>query len=190
MTDSKFRALIASGVIAGAAAMGAAFQPTKPESKPATQPESKQPAQPGRGPGGERGPGEGRGPGGPGAEGRRESVEGSMKLINRSLRQLKDQIGDAGKKDENLKLINDAERGVVAAKGQALPAGLLKKAADDAAKAKLSDSFRRDLVSLLRSMLDLETSVADGKTEEAKKQLGELIKMRDKAHEELGVKDE
>src|ERR1043165_4047218 len=57
--------------------------------------------QPERGPG-ERQPG---GPGQPGGRGAAPSVEAGMKGMNGAMRRLRDQIGDASKKDDNLSLI-------------------------------------------------------------------------------------
>ena len=44
-----------------------------------------------------------------------------MKLVNRSVRRLKQQIADPAKKEENLKLVGEIERAVVFAKSQPMP---------------------------------------------------------------------
>lgn len=135
----------------------------------------------------ERPRGEGRRPDGPGGGG---SVEGAMKLTNRSLKALNDQIGDASKKRENLKLISDAERGIATAKALPLPDEFTKKATDEAAKSKIADDSRRELVAVLRALLDVETAIDDGKLDVAKAKLKDVLKMRDDAHERLGVKED
>jgi hypothetical protein len=134
---------------------------------------------------GERGPGGGR-EGQPGAQ----SVERMMKGMNRSLRQLRDQIADATKKDENLRLIGEMERTVATVKLMGLPADMLAQANDDAAKAKMTTAFRTDLIGALRKLLDIEQDIADGKGESARGRLDELIALRDAAHKELGVSDD
>jgi hypothetical protein len=110
-----------------------------------------------------------------------------MRGMNRALRQLSQQVGDAAKKDENLRLINDLQRGCVNAKGAPFPEPLLKKAADDAARAKMTEEFRRELIKMLRLLLDIETDVFDGQGDAAKAKLEELEKLRDHAHEEMGL---
>jgi hypothetical protein len=173
----KFRALSATAAILTLAAVGVALQP------PAGQPPAggaPQPGQPGQ-------PDQRRGPGGP--EGRPAGVDGSMKAMNRALRQLKNQIGDASKRDENLRLVNDAERGCVGAKGSPLPPRVLRDAVTDADKAKLADTFRNDLITLMRNLLELEEAIAAGKTDAGKTKLDEVLKLRATGHDAMGVRD-
>ncbi|MBX3388709.1 MAG: hypothetical protein KF691_04565 [Phycisphaeraceae bacterium] len=145
---------------------------------------AEQPAQEGQRP---------RQPGGP--EGRpqgerRISVEGAMKIMGRNLERLEPQIGDVSKKDENLTLINEMERGCIIAKGLPVPNDILAKAADDAAKEKMKRDYRTDLLSVLKTLISLEEAVAAGKTEEAKSLLQEAIKQGNLGHQALGVNDE
>ncbi len=49
------------------------------------------------------------------------------------------------------------------AKGAPIPEEVLKKAPDEAAKTKLTDEFRRELIKSLRLLLDIETDIADWK---------------------------
>jgi hypothetical protein len=113
-----------------------------------------------------------------------------MKGMNRALRQLSRQIGDESKKEENLRLINDMERGCVNAKGAKLPEDVLEHAKDEAGKAKMATEFRSDLIKVMRVLLDIETDIADGKTDDAKAKLKEVEKMRDHGHQEMGLKEE
>jgi hypothetical protein len=179
----RLRALIAAVCLASIAGAVIAFQAAQPE--PAS-PGSRQPSpppQPGQ-------PGERGRPGGPGAEGRPISIEGAMKTMNGSLRRLRGQIADPAKKVENLRLINDMQRGCVMAKGQPLPPDRVEDAKDDAAKAKLNETFRRDLMAAMRTLLDIEQDLMDGKADSAKARLEEVIKARDAAHKEFGVKED
>ncbi len=113
------------------------------------------------------------------------NVEGAMKLINRSLRQLNAQVGDTAKKEENLKLINDAQRGAVIAKGLEPEA-----APKDDGRAKYLKEFRRHQIKLVRMLLDLEVSVMNDKADEAKEHMAKLAAYRDESHEEFEVEDE
>ncbi|MFN0135374.1 MAG: hypothetical protein ACKVS9_04565 [Phycisphaerae bacterium] len=128
-----------------------------------------------------------------GREGRRAegpSVEGAMKGMNRAARALKDSIGDAAKNDENLKLVSDLQRACVGAKGMPVPAEVLSKAADDAARTKMSSDYRRGLLAAARLLLDLEEALLDGKNDIAAKKFDEFQKARDAGHAAMGFKDE
>lgn len=150
------------------------------------QPADRPAGEPGR-PEERRGP-EGR-PGGQGGE-RRVSVEGSMKAIERSLKALYGQIDDASKRDDNLKLINDAQRGCIQAKGAGIPRDILeKKAIDAASKARLADDYREHLVKTLRKLIDLEEAVAAGKVDDAKTAMEALGKIRDEGHHAMGMQE-
>ena len=142
------------------------------------QPEA--PRQPG--PGGGQ-PGGGR----PGGRGEAPSVDASMKGMNRAIQQLRDQVADPSKKDACLKLINDAQRGCIGAKG-GVPHQITDMK-DEGARAKAADSFRRHLLTLARKLLDIEQNILDGKTDAAKAMIGEVVKMRDDGHKEFGVDD-
>lgn len=169
LTCSLAAATLGLVTLAGSTAQG------QPEGKQpaARQPEGKQPGR----------PGEGRGPG----EGRAQSVEGSMKGMNRSMRQLEDQLGDASKKEDNLRLVGELQRNCAAAKnGQA---NVIREMKDEAAKAKASVAYRKHLIAVMRKLLDIEESIMADKIEAAKAQMGEVAKMRDDGHKELGVED-
>lgn len=150
------------------------------ESKPA------QPAQPAQ-PENRRGP-EGR-PGGPNGGERRVSVEGSMKAMQRSFETLERQATDPSKRDENLRLINDAQRGCVLAKGAGVPRDIVEKAAlpDAAAKARMADDYRVHLVATLRKLIDLEEAVAAGKNDDIKAAMSAIAKLREEGHNAMGM---
>jgi hypothetical protein len=111
-----------------------------------------------------------------------------MKLMNRTLKQLRAQLSDATKRDENLRLIGEMQRGCVNAKS-GKPEQILADAKDDPARAKISAEFRRELIAVMRKLLDAELSIADGKPEAAAAALDEVEKLREHAHEELGVRE-
>ena len=140
------------------------------------------------------------GPGGPGVEGRPQrgpgggqnapNLEASMKLMGRSLKALKASVGDASKKEENLRLVGDMQRGAANAKGLPLPEKLLSAAKTDADKAALTLKSRTELMGLMRKQLDLEQAILDGKTDVATKLVAELAQARENGHEAIGVKED
>lgn len=159
----------------------------------AVQPASEQPAgQPGGQPAGqpqqrpERGPG---GPGGPGG-GRQASVDAGMKAMNRAARALNGQISDTTKKDENIRLINEMQRGCAMAKGLPVPEDFLKSAKDEAAKAKIIAEYRTDMIKVMRTMIDIEEAIIAGKVDQAKAGMEAVEKMREASHTRLGVKED
>ncbi len=168
-------------------AVGALLSASVAVSQPADRP----PAQPGE----RRGEGRGEGREGgrqEGARGERQgpNVGGAMKSMGRAMERLEKQLADASKKDENLRLINDIQRGAVAAKGQPLPNDVLAKGKDEAEKTKMAQSYRKNLIALVRKTLDLEDAVLAGKGDDAKKLIDEIAKLRDSSHDALGLKDE
>lgn len=157
-----------------------------PERAPGQTP----PPGPGRGPGqgAPGGPGGERGPGGQNRQG--PNVGGSMRGMNRAAGQLAQQVADASKKEENLKLINDMQRGCVSAKGQPVPNDVLERIADPAAKAKAAEEYRHRLMKALRLMVEIESDIDAGNGDAAKAKLDELGKLRDESHKALGVAEE
>lgn len=117
------------------------------------------------------------------------NVEASMKSMGRTLRQLRDQADKADKKAENLKLIGQMQEDCIAAKNAGVPAKLLKKAADDAAKAKLADTYRRDMVDLLKALIEFELSVMEDRHDDAKKGVDALLQLRQMGHQDMGIDD-
>jgi hypothetical protein len=113
-----------------------------------------------------------------------------MKQIRRAMEQLQKQVSDPSKKDENLRLINDMQRGCVMAKGQPLPPDRLENAMDEAAKAKLNDTFHSEMRKALHLMLDAEDDLVANRTDAAKVKLDQLQKMREDDHKALGVEEE
>lgn len=133
-------------------------------------------------------------PRGDGPPGRRQegppNVERSMKGMNRALKTLHDQIKDSAKLAENLQLVSDAQRSCVAAKNAPIPDELLESAKDDAAKKQLTTKFRKDLIAVLKKLVEMEENLLDGKADAAATALEAVLKLRDESHKALGVKDE
>ena len=116
------------------------------------------------------------------------SVEVAMETMSRAFKHLRDIADDGTKRDDAVRTIGEMQRACIAAKNLGLPPNVMKGAKDDAAKALLADTFRSDLIALLRKLLDLEQSVMDGKQAAIAAQLADVAKMRDDAHQSLGVR--
>ncbi len=155
-------------------------------------------------------PGQPGGPGGPGGEGRRgpdgrggggggggrggdaaslpQSIKQSMMIMNRAMRTLSGQVTDATKKDDNLKLIADMQRGCLAAKALA-PEKAINREADPVKKGGMTALFRKDLILIMEKLLKVETAILDGKGADAQKLLAEIGDLRDQGHSEFNVQD-
>ncbi|MBI1191357.1 MAG: hypothetical protein GC200_11840 [Tepidisphaera sp.] len=144
---------------------------------PSKQPEGAQPRRP-------------RAQFGEGREGRGPSVEGAMKAMGRSLKALKGQIADANKKEENLSLVAAMEMACVNAKGGKPGGPAMKAAKTDAEKQELTAKFRAHLIHLGHALLDLESQVMEGKTDEAKASIEKIEKIRDEGHHLMGLDKE
>lgn len=176
----------AVGVLAMAAG-SLAFQPgAAPKTDPKADPKSQPTTQPAGQPSERGGRGQGRGPGAEGGQ-RGGNVEGAMKQMNRALKALTEQIKDATKTEENLRLVNEMQRGCAASKGLGVPAKILEKAKDEAGKKKIAEEFRKDLIAAMRALLEVEELLAAGKVNEAATRLEIISEMQEKAHTALGV---
>lgn len=198
---ASIRALSLAAAAAALVALPAYFafaQPTdpKPETPAATpkadpKPDGGQPqpggeGRPRRGPDGQPG-----GPGGPGrggdGSGLPQSVNQSMKIMNRALKTLRDQASDTTKKEENLKLVSDMQRGCLAAKGLMPDRAIGRMGADK--KEETTVAYRKQLITMLEKLLKLETAIIDGKGSDAGKLIDEIETLRDAGHKQLGVRD-
>ena len=156
------------------------------------EPQRQNQPRPGRGGGGEGRP-EGqpgerrRGPAGD--EPRAAGVESSMKSMNRALKGLAAQISDPAKKSENLQLVNDLQRAAVSAKGAKLGEDVLKHAKDEAAKTEMAMKYRRDMIELVKVLLDIEEDLLDDQFYAAKSNLDKIAEMRDDGHKEMGIEE-
>lgn len=149
---------------------------------PGAQPGGDRPREPQGGrPDGPRQPGEGRGQGGGG-------VRQGMSLMNRSLRVLSAQIGDASKKEENLKLLNDLERGAASSKGASPDRALGRM--EESKRAEAAMTYRRSLIQIMEKALRAETALLDGKIADAERAVQDIAKIRDESHQAMGIRDE
>lgn len=182
-----------ASAVASIALAAWAFQPeTKPAPKEGEKQKDSQPAKPDGPPKGQPGDRPQRGPGGPGGPGGREGFgsEAGMKMMNRALKTLKGQISDASKKDENLRLVNEMQRGCVTAKGATLRPDVLKRAKDEAEKVKWQQEYRTNLIAVLRKLIDAEQAILDGKGSDADKLLGDIGKTAEEMHKKMGVDED
>lgn len=116
-----------------------------------------------------------------------QSVEAAMRDMNRGMRQLRGELADASRKEENLRIINDIQRACLVCKAQKVPQGILRDAKDDVARAKLAIDYHAHMVTVMRTLLDLEMAVAQEKADEAKAKYAQLARDRDDGHEALGL---
>lgn len=126
---------------------------------------------------------------GDGARDRAENidVERVMKGMQRTLRNLRPTIADASKREDNLKMINQIERGALTSKLAGVPGGMLAKAKTDAEKNEIIEKYRGGLISVVGALLDLEEQVVQGKGPDASATLDKVIKIRDESHKALGA---
>lgn len=143
---------------------------------------AEQPAQQGGQPG-TGGPQQGERPRGE----RRISVEATMKIMDRAMEPLNNQISDPAKREENLAHVNEMQRGCVLGKGLTLPKELLEKAGDEAAQRKIKQAYHTHMLSLLKKLISLEEALIDDKLDEAKKLLNEVAQERDRGHAAMGM---
>lgn len=118
------------------------------------------------------------------------SVERAMKGMDRALKQLSEQLADGAKLGENLQFVGEAQRFCIAAKGQPVPEDVLSEAKDEAARKELSRTFRRDLIAVLKKLIELEEHLLDGKPDAAETALKALQQLREESHKRMGVKDD
>lgn len=108
-----------------------------------------------------------------------------MKSINRAFRTVRQEIGKPDSKPQVLAAINQMQAGAVAAKGQAL-----KAEGNAEQQAARTLEFRRAMIDLTRTLLQLESDVLDGKPSEAAAGVAKIQAMREQMHEKFGVKDD
>jgi hypothetical protein len=196
--------LLAPVLVLITAALGVAVAIADPDPKPAQPTEP--PQSPGRQPGGGGGGGDdsmrgprqpgdpsqpGRGPGGPGGRGGGgQGVGGSMKTMNRDLKAMRSMLNDPAKKDECLRTIAEMERACITAKTSPIPQPVLGKAKDDAERATITAKYRTDLIAVMRRLLDTEEHIVADKTDLARADLDELLKLKDQGHKDVGIDDD
>ena len=186
-----FAAPIAAGVALAddpkADAPSAAPAPTAPARPAAGPAENAPPAgdtstRPGR-------PGPGSGVPGAATAGRTipGSIEQGMKLMDRSLRGLKGQAGDPAKKDDNLRLVSDFQRGCLGCK--AAPTDGITRKTEGAKKDEVVTSFRKGVIKLLAKSTELESAILEGRAEDAARVITEMEAIQATGHKDFGVRE-
>ena len=105
-----------------------------------------------------------------------------MKNVNKSLRTLKRQAGDASKKTENLELVATMKKGVEAcaklepAKTKDVPAG---------EKAAYLAKYKSQMSDLAKSIDELEAAIKGDKADDAKKIFDKLSDEKEKGHKDF-----
>ncbi len=116
------------------------------------------------------------------AEDEPTALEKEMKAMNKSLRTLKKQAGDAAKKDENLALIASIKKTVEAsmklepAKTKDVPA---------AEKAAYLDKYKAQITDLGKTYDELEAAIKGDKADDVKKALDKLSEQKEKGHKDF-----
>jgi hypothetical protein len=109
-----------------------------------------------------------------------------MKTMNKSLRTLKRQVGDASKKEENLQLLAtikktlDASAKLEPAKTKDQPAG---------ERTKYLENYHKQLADLGKSFDEVEAAVKADKPEDAKKAFEKVSEQKEKGHKDFGADD-
>lgn len=131
----------------------------------------------------------GRGQRGPRGGGETMGVEAAMKTMDRGLDRLETLVGDPAKGGEALAALGDVQRGCLAAKNQPAPREILERAGDDAARAAVAAEYRKDLLDIMRALLDAEDAIMAKDATRAKESLTKVSDLRKKGHERFGVKE-
>ena len=105
-----------------------------------------------------------------------------MKGMEQALKSIKVEAADPAKIEQTLKDIGLLERDVAIAKSLIPP--LVNRQTGDAKAESLSD-YRAMLVSVLRTVLDLEEAVVDKKPDDIKKALTQLDELETQGHKEF-----
>lgn len=107
-----------------------------------------------------------------------------MKVVNKNLRTLKRQVGEAEKKAENLELLAaikkslDASMKLEPAKTKDQPA---------AQKAAYLDNYKKQMTDVAKAFDDVEAAVKAGKPDDAKAAFEKLSEMKEKGHKDFGA---
>ena len=116
-----------------------------------------------------------------------QGLEGAMKDMKRMYKALKAEAADPTKIEQSLKDIAQLQRDVVIAKGL-VPPSVNHQSGD--AKAEELTNYRAMMISMIRSLLDLEEAVVAKKADDVKKVLGEIEELQKQGHKEFAPKDD
>ena len=110
-----------------------------------------------------------------------------MKTANKSLRALKKQMDDPGKKQANLALIETSRKAIDAA-AKLEPSKT--KEVPGAEKPAYLDKFRAQINDLAKALAELEAAVRADKMDDAKRIFEKLGELKKKGHKEFAPDDE
>ena len=108
-----------------------------------------------------------------------------MSAMNKSLRTVKRQLGDASKKADNLELIGKVKGNLTAAE-KLQP----KKTKDQADKAGYTKKFGEEMGDLNKAVDDLEKAIKADSADDAKKALDKIYQLKEKGHKDFGVDED
>lgn len=117
------------------------------------------------------------------------SVGAAMKTMDRSLDRLKALAGDPSSSDEALAALGEIERGCLAAKNQPAPREVLERATDDAGRAALAAEYRRDLIEIMRTLLEAEEAILARDARRVGASLTRVSELQETSHDRFGVKE-
>lgn len=107
-----------------------------------------------------------------------------MKVVNKNLRTLKRQVGDAAKKAENLELLTAIKKSIDASM-KLEPAKTKDQPA--AQKTAYLDNYKKQMTDMLKSFEEVEAAVKADKPEDAKKIFEKLSEQKEKGHKDFGA---
>lgn len=116
-----------------------------------------------------------------------QNLEGAMRDMGRLYRSLTAEAGDFARREQTLRDIGLMERDVAIAKNS-LPPLVNRQSGDE--QARQIASYRSMMISMLRTLLDLEEAVADQKADEVKKILAQLEEIQQEGHKEFAPREE
>jgi len=117
------------------------------------------------------------------------SVGAAMKTMDRSLDRLKTLAGDPARTDEALAALGEIERGCLAAKNQPAPREVLERTTDDAGRAALAAEYRRDLIEIMRVLLEAEEAILARDARRVDALLTRVSELQETSHDRFGVKE-
>lgn len=108
-----------------------------------------------------------------------------MSVMNKNLRTVKRQLGDASKKDDNLALIGKV-KGALEEASKLDP----KKTKDQADKPAYTKKYKEEMGDLSKAVGDLEAAIKADAKDKAEASLKKIYELKDKGHKDFGVDDD
>ncbi len=114
-------------------------------------------------------------------------LQEAMKALDGPYRKLRRQIGDASRNAESLKLLVTIQRGALAAMGM-VPS--MTPTLPEAERPQFILSYKRQMLDLIRTTLDVEAALLNNDNEAAKRIYRKLGTLRRKGHEQFQIEEE